>query len=143
MHANEESVVTLRSRDGRVMRDVERQVDSAADTGNGALQELIGRTWRILSQTQKDKNKLYALHAPESRMISERQSRHTLRILCKSVDHDDPQRGGASRCALNAGQPIRRSHTARSFVASSDFERREARSRDRGLGAIRVLPLRV
>jgi IS5 family transposase len=29
------------------------------------LEELISRTKRILTQKQKDKNKLYALHAPE------------------------------------------------------------------------------
>jgi IS5 family transposase len=56
---------TLRSRVGRVMRDVERQVDRASDSGRVALLELIARTKRILSQKPKDKNKLYALHAPE------------------------------------------------------------------------------
>jgi IS5 family transposase len=56
---------TLRSRAGRVMRDVERQLDTIADCSRAALQELIGRTKRILSQKPKDKNKLYALHAPE------------------------------------------------------------------------------
>jgi len=56
---------TLRSRVGRVMRDVERQVDQASDAGRSALLELIARTKRILSQKPKDKNKLYALHAPE------------------------------------------------------------------------------
>ncbi|CAN7433703.1 IS5 family transposase [Caballeronia sp. LjRoot34] len=56
---------TLRSRVGRVMRDVERQVDRASDSGRTALLELIARTKRILSQKPKDKNKLYALHAPE------------------------------------------------------------------------------
>lgn len=30
-----------------------------------ALQELIGRTKRILSREPKDKNKLYTLHAPK------------------------------------------------------------------------------
>jgi transposase, IS5 family len=56
---------TLRSRVGRVMRDVERQVDQASDSGRSALLELIARTKRILSQKPEDKNKLYALHAPE------------------------------------------------------------------------------
>jgi IS5 family transposase len=56
---------TLRSRVGRVMRDIERQVDRASDSGRVALLELIARTKRILSQKPKDKNKLYALHAPE------------------------------------------------------------------------------
>jgi transposase, IS5 family len=56
---------TLRLRVGRVMRDVERQLDSVAGHGRTALQELIDRTKRILAQKPKDKNKLYALHAPE------------------------------------------------------------------------------
>jgi transposase, IS5 family len=56
---------TLRSRAGRVMRDVERQLGAVADCSRGALQELIANTKRILSQKTKDKNKLYALHAPE------------------------------------------------------------------------------
>ncbi len=56
---------TLRSRVGRVMRDVERQIGRASDSARAALLELIARTERILSQKPKDKNKLYALHAPE------------------------------------------------------------------------------
>ncbi|ADG20769.1 IS5 family transposase [Paraburkholderia atlantica] len=66
---------TLRSRVGRVMRDVERQLDSVADTGRIALQELISRTRRILSQKQKDKNKLYALHAPEVECLAKGKAR--------------------------------------------------------------------
>ncbi|MGF6472818.1 hypothetical protein QFZ89_008069 [Paraburkholderia youngii] len=66
---------TLRSRVGRVMRDVERQFDSVADTGRIALQELISRTRRILSQKQKDKNKRYALHAPEVECLAKGKAR--------------------------------------------------------------------
>ena len=56
---------TLRSRVERVMRDVERQAAQVASSGGAALLELIGRTKWIFSQKPKDKNKLYALHAPE------------------------------------------------------------------------------
>jgi IS5 family transposase len=56
---------TLRSRVGRVMRDVERQLGAVTDDRRAGLQKLIGRTKRILSQKTKDRNKLYALHAPE------------------------------------------------------------------------------
>lgn len=66
---------TLRSRVGRVMRDVERQLDGVAQSSHSALEELIGRTKRILSQKQKDKNKLYALHAPEVECISKGKAR--------------------------------------------------------------------
>ena len=66
---------TLRSRVGRVMRDVERQVAQVADNGRAALLELIASTKRILSQKQKDKNKLYALHAPEVECLSKGKAR--------------------------------------------------------------------
>src|ERR1700735_3928409 len=66
---------TLRSRVGRVMRDVERQVAQVADSGRAALQELIDRTKRILSQKPKDKNKLYALHAPEVECLAKGKAR--------------------------------------------------------------------
>ncbi|CAJ0780447.1 hypothetical protein R8510_04745 [Ralstonia chuxiongensis] len=66
---------TLRSRVGRVMRDVARQLGSVAAQSRTSLEELIGRAKRILSQKQKDKNKLYALHAPEVECISKGKAR--------------------------------------------------------------------
>jgi IS5 family transposase len=66
---------TLRSRVGRVMRDVDRQLDTVANDRQAALQELIGRTKQILSQKQKDKNKLYALHAPEVECLAKGKAR--------------------------------------------------------------------
>jgi IS5 family transposase len=66
---------TLRSRVGRVMRDVERQLDAVADCSRTASQEPIGRTKRILSQKPKDKNKLYALHAPEVECLAKGRAR--------------------------------------------------------------------
>lgn len=66
---------TLRSRVGRVMRDVERQIESVAKQGREALRELIVRTKRIISQKPKDKNKLYALHAPEVECIAKGKAR--------------------------------------------------------------------
>ena len=57
---------------GRLLRDFERKV---ADTQMGAagferLHSLLARVRRILTQGKKDKNKLYALHAPEVECIS-------------------------------------------------------------------------
>ncbi|AXF05496.1 IS5 family transposase [Paraburkholderia hospita] len=66
---------TLRSRVGRVMRDVERQIDAVSEGSRGVLQELIGRTKRILSQKTKDKTKLYALHAPEVECLAKGKAR--------------------------------------------------------------------
>ncbi|MGF6602608.1 IS5 family transposase [Paraburkholderia sp. GAS448] len=75
---------TLRSRVGRVIpqgdflrgvRDVERQVAQVADSGRAALLDLIYRTKRVLAQKPKDKNKLYALHAPEVECLAKGKAR--------------------------------------------------------------------
>jgi IS5 family transposase len=60
----------LRSRVGRVQRDIERQLQRMSSEARERLHELLGRTRRILQQRTKDKNKLYALHAPEVECIS-------------------------------------------------------------------------
>lgn len=65
----------LRSRVGRVQRDVERQLQRVPLEARERLDELLGRTRRILQQRPKDKNKLYALHAPEVECISKGKAR--------------------------------------------------------------------
>ncbi len=57
------------------MRDVERQIESVAEQSRDALRELLARTKRILSPQPKDKNKLYALHAPEVECIAKGKAR--------------------------------------------------------------------
>ena len=66
---------TLRSRVGRVMRDVERQIDGVAQQSRAALDTLLLKAKRLLAQQPKDKNKLYALHAPEVECISKGKAR--------------------------------------------------------------------
>lgn len=66
---------TLRSRVGRVMRDVERQVERVSESGRVVLLELIAQTKRVLSQKPRDKNKLYALHAPEVECLAKGKAR--------------------------------------------------------------------
>ena len=66
---------TLRSRVGRVMRDVQRQIGKVAENRRAGLEDLIAKTKRVLTQGQKDKNKLYALHAPEVQCISKGKAR--------------------------------------------------------------------
>ena len=66
---------SLRSRVGRVYRDVERQILAIGEARRGAATELLGRVNRILTQKTKDKNKLYALHAPEVECISKGKAR--------------------------------------------------------------------
>lgn len=67
------TVRTLRVRVGRVHREVQRQVRLLPETAKA--QELLDRTNRILTQRTKDKNKLYALRAPEAECISKGKAR--------------------------------------------------------------------
>ena len=61
---------TLRSRVGRVHREVARQVERVREPARTKLADLLARTGRILAQRPKDKAKLYALHAPEVECIA-------------------------------------------------------------------------
>ena len=69
------AVRTLRSRVGRVHRDVQRQLHKVPEQARAQMQELLDRSARILSQRTKDKNKLYALHAPEVECIAKGKAR--------------------------------------------------------------------
>lgn len=60
---------------GRVIRDLQRKLESANATAQEALTLWIGRAQRLHAQKPKDKNKLYALHAPEVECISKGKAR--------------------------------------------------------------------
>ncbi|MCW3662522.1 IS5 family transposase [Burkholderia cenocepacia] len=66
---------TLRTRVGRVHREVSRQLQVLPEAAKAKVQDLLQRTGRILTQRMKDKNKLYALHAPEVECISKGKTR--------------------------------------------------------------------
>jgi IS5 family transposase len=66
---------TLRTRVGRVQREVARQLDPLPEQVQTKVSDLLARTGRILTQRTKDKNKLYALHAPEVECISKGKAR--------------------------------------------------------------------
>jgi IS5 family transposase len=55
---------------GRVQRDIERQLQLVPSSARQRPDELLGRTRRILQQLPNNKNKLYALHAPDVECIS-------------------------------------------------------------------------
>ena len=65
----------LRSRVGRVYREVTRKLAQLPDKVRFKAQDLLHRVGRILNQTTQDKNKLYALHAPEVECISKGKAR--------------------------------------------------------------------
>ncbi|CAG9187538.1 IS5 family transposase [Cupriavidus pinatubonensis] len=60
---------------GRVLRDTERKMGALAQIQQEELQVWLARAWRICRQRPKDKNKLYALHAPEVECIGKGKAR--------------------------------------------------------------------
>jgi IS5 family transposase len=60
---------------GRLLRDIERKLSGASNEQQVALRIWLERAWRICRQRPKDKNKLYALHAPEVECISKGKAR--------------------------------------------------------------------
>jgi len=58
-----------------VWRDVERQVTKLPAAMQDKVSDLLTKTKRLLTQKQKDKNKLYSLHAPEAECIAKGKSR--------------------------------------------------------------------
>ena len=66
---------TLRIRVGRIQREVTRQLVSLPAQAQAKVSDLLARTGRILAQTRKDKDKLYALHAPEVECIAKGKAR--------------------------------------------------------------------
>lgn len=60
---------------GRLLRDIERKLSGALDERQALLRMWLERAWRICRQRPKDKNKLYALHAPEVECISKGKAR--------------------------------------------------------------------
>lgn len=55
---------------GRVVRDLERRLPAQAESVQAAFAEPLALTKRLLAQQRQDKNKLYALHAPEVECIA-------------------------------------------------------------------------
>ena len=65
----------LKTRVGRVHREVERKLDQVTPELQDKARDLLHRTRRILTQKPKDKNKLFALHAPEVECVSKGKAR--------------------------------------------------------------------
>lgn len=66
---------TLKTRVGRVYRDVQRNIEAIPEAHRSTANDLLFRVNRSLTQQRKDKNKLYALHAPEVECISKGKAR--------------------------------------------------------------------
>lgn len=60
---------------GRLLREVRRKIDGVAEAARLQLDAWVQRAERIHKQRPKDKNKLYALHAPEAECIGKGKAR--------------------------------------------------------------------
>ena len=60
---------------GRLLRDVQRQLVTASEAARAAITPWLERAERIQQQRPKDKDKLYALHAPEVECIGKGKAR--------------------------------------------------------------------
>ncbi len=59
---------------GRVLRDIERKLQSVAPAQRAALEALMPPVRRLLKQGRKDRNKLYSIHAPEVECLAKGKS---------------------------------------------------------------------
>ena len=96
---------TLKSRVGRVWRDVERQLDKVSCEARIVLEELLRRTRRVLDQKPGDKGKLYALHAPEVECISKGKSRTPYEFGVKVSVTSTLKAGFVMGCRSMPGNP--------------------------------------
>ena len=64
------SLRTLKTRVGRVHREIERKIAQVPENVRPQADNSLERVQRILTQKTKDKNRFYALHAPEVECIS-------------------------------------------------------------------------
>ena len=69
------SLKKLKTVVGRVWRDVERQRDKIPAALRDKASDLLAKARRLLAQKQRDKNKLYSLHAPEAECIAKGKTR--------------------------------------------------------------------
>jgi IS5 family transposase len=99
------SLRALKSRVGRVWRDIERQLDKVESGARVYLEALLSTTKRVLDQKPKDKNKCYALHAPEVECISKGKSRTPYEFGVKVSVTRTLKEGFVTGCRSMPGNP--------------------------------------
>jgi IS5 family transposase len=82
MKRSKREIKKIKNYFGRVMRDIERKI-----AGNAVLveqfSEVLKMSHRLYNQKRNDKNKLYALHAPEVECISKGKAHKKYEFGCK------------------------------------------------------------
>lgn len=67
---------------GRVVREVERQINGSLDL-QATFEDLLSKSKQLLSQEKKSSNKLYSLHAPEAYCIAKGKAGKPYEFGCK------------------------------------------------------------
>jgi IS5 family transposase len=67
---------------GRVVRDVERKIDSSVNLAE-IFSKIIDQTKRLLAQEKNSKNKIYSLHEPDVHCISKGKAHKRYEFGCK------------------------------------------------------------
>lgn len=95
----------LRSRVGRVYREVTRKLHQLPEQVQPKARELLHRVSRILTQKPRDRNKLYALHAPEVECIAKGKARTPYEFGVKVTIATTLKEGLVVGCRSMPGNP--------------------------------------
>jgi IS5 family transposase len=82
MKRSNKALRSVKTMFGRVLRDLERKA-KAANIDDARLKELIELGYRLFKQKRDDKNKIYALHAPEVECIAKGKAHKKYEFGCK------------------------------------------------------------
>ena len=99
------AIKALKTRVGRVHREVARKFEQLPPAIQPKAKELLQRVSRILTQKTKDKNKLYALHAPEVECIAKGKARTPYEFGVKVTLATTLKEGVVVGCQSMPGNP--------------------------------------
>ncbi|WP_295994068.1 IS5 family transposase [Rugamonas sp.] len=140
------SLKKLKTVVGRVWRDVARQRENIAGALQDKATDLLAKAKRLLTQKQRDKNKLYSLHAPKAECIAKGKTRQPYEFGVKvsiATTHREglvvgmrsmpgnPYDGHTLYETLEQGDPHRA--PAQRSVCGPRLSRRRGASRNQGL----------
>ena len=105
---------------GRVMRDVERKIQSSADklALTKIFAQKLNQAKRLLAQQKSDKKKLYSLHEPDVDCISKGKARVRYEFGCKVSLTTTHKQGLVMAAQAIAGNPYD-GHTLKSAIEES------------------------
>ena len=114
------TIRSLKTRVGRVHREVTRKFEQLPQATQPKARDLLQRVNRILTQKTKDKNKLYALHAPEVECIAKGKARTPYEFGVKVTLATTLKEGLVVGCKSMPGNPYD-GHTLNETIEQVNF----------------------